>query len=151
MEQRLISLSIVIFFGDPESRGVSEDARACLCMAIEMQEKMQDLSEKWRSEGMENSLRVRIGINTGFCNVGNFCSDLRMDYTLIGAEVNLAARLEALAAPGSVLMSGETYHLVENFFDAVEVKVSNIKGIKREVRAFASNDIQGIDVSKQDS
>ena len=148
---KFVGDAIVIFFGDPESRGVSEDARACLCMAIEMQEKMQDLSEKWRSEGMENSLRVRIGINTGFCNVGNFGSDLRMDYTLIGAEVNLAARLEALAAPGSVLMSGETYHLVENFFDAVEVKVSNIKGIKREVRAFAINDIQGIDVSKQDS
>ncbi|MDG1357780.1 MAG: adenylate/guanylate cyclase domain-containing protein [Akkermansiaceae bacterium] len=148
---KFIGDAMVIFFGDPETEGVSEDARACVRMAMEMQTKMQYLAGKWRSEGMENALQIRIGINTGFCNVGNFGSDQRMDYTIIGAEVNLAARLEALAKPGSVLMSGETYHLVEDFVDASEVQLSNIKGIKREVRAFAMKDITNPDASQHHS
>ena len=75
---KFIGDAMVIFFGDPETEGVSEDARACVRMAIKMQEKMQYLAEKWRSEGLENALQIRIGINTGFCNVGNFGSDQRM-------------------------------------------------------------------------
>jgi len=112
---------------------------------------MQHLADQWRSEGLENALQIRIGINTGFCNVGNFGSDQRMDYTIIGAEVNLAARLEVLAVPGSILMSGETYHLVEDFIDAEEIEVTNIKGIKREVRGFAIKHFEKMEVAEQRS
>jgi|GEM_PF-771384 len=148
---KFIGDAMVIFFGDPETEGVSEDARACVRMAMEMQAKMQYLADQWRSEGLENALQIRIGINTGYCNVGNFGSDERMDYTIIGAEVNLAARLEALAEPGSILMSGETYHLVDDFVDAEEVKVSNIKGIKREVRGFAIKNLEKMGIGEQRS
>ena len=148
---KFIGDAMVIFFGDPDSKGVSEDARAAVCMAMEMQLRMKHLADQWRSEGMENALQIRIGINTGFCNVGNFGSEQRMDYTIIGAEVNLAARLEALAGAGSILMSGETYHLVEDFVDAEEVEVSNIRGIKREVRAFAIKDFEKMGIGEQRS
>lgn len=141
---KFIGDAMVIFFGDPETKGVSEDARSCVRMAMEMQLKMSHLADQWRSEGLENSLQVRIGINTGYCNVGNFGSDQRMDYTIIGAEVNLAARLETLAEAGTVYMSGETYHLVDDFVSAQEVTVPNIRGIKREVRVFALKDMQGL-------
>jgi class 3 adenylate cyclase len=148
---KFIGDAMVIFFGDPETKGVAEDARACVRMATEMQTRMKHLADQWRSEGLENALQVRIGVNTGYCNVGNFGSDQRMDYTIIGAEVNLAARLETLAEPGSVLISGETYHLVEDFVDASEVKVSNIKGIKREVRGFAIKNFEKMGADKQRS
>jgi class 3 adenylate cyclase len=71
-------------------------------------------TEQWRNEGVEHPFRVRIGINTGFCNVGNFGSADRMDYTIIGAEVNLASRLLSLAEPGHMVASYETYALVRD-------------------------------------
>ena len=59
-----------------------------------------------------------MGINTGYCNVGNFGSDDRMDYTIIGAEANLAARLQSIAQPGGICLSYETYALVRDLVRA---------------------------------
>ena len=63
-------------------------------MAIEMQRRLQELNAEWRSAVSSKPFQVRMGINTGYCNVGNFGSNDRMDYTIIGAEANLAARLQ---------------------------------------------------------
>ena len=106
---KFIGDALVIFFGDPETKGTVEDARACLNMATEMQRRLAELNVKWRSAGTEQPFRVRMGVNTGFCNVGNFGSVDRMDYTAIGAEVNLAARLQSIAEPGHIVISYETY------------------------------------------
>ena len=89
---RFIGDALVIFSAT-ETKGTVEDARACLNMATEMQRRLAELNVKWRRAGTEQPFRVRMGVNTGFCNVGNFGSVDRMDYTAIGAEVNLAARL----------------------------------------------------------
>lgn len=106
--------AIVIFFGDPETRGVKEDALACVKMAIAMRERMIELHEIWRDSGVVKPLRCRIGINTGFCTVGNFGSEDRLDYTIIGSGVNLASRLESSATPGEILIAYETYALVKD-------------------------------------
>ena len=84
---------------------------------------------------------MRIGINTGFCNVGNFGSVDRMDYTIIGGEVNLTARLESGADPNGILMSYETYALVKDLVSAEERKSLQMKGITRKIRPFAVTDI----------
>src|SRR6266702_5710648 len=97
---KFIGDAILIFFGDPDTKGTAEDAKACLRMAVEMQRRLAELNAKWRKAGIENPFRVRMGVNTGFCNVGNFGSADRMDYTIIGAEANLAARLPAIAMKG---------------------------------------------------
>ena len=89
--------AIMIFFGDPETRGVKEDALACVKMAIAMRERIASLAHIWRDAGIERPLACRIGINTGYCTVGNFGSEDRMDYTIIGGAVNLASRLETEA------------------------------------------------------
>ncbi|MCK1713062.1 adenylate/guanylate cyclase domain-containing protein [Bradyrhizobium sp. 143] len=94
--------AIVAFFGDPETQGIKEDALACVKMAIAMRERLHDLRHIWRDAGIEKPLECRIGINTGYCTVGNFGSEDRMEYTIIGSGVNLAARLESAATPGEI-------------------------------------------------
>ena len=130
---KFVGDAMLVFFGDPETKGDAEDARACLRMAIEMQHHIASLNAKWRSNGIEHPFRVRMGINTGFCNVGNFGSNDRMDYTIIGAEANLAARLQAIAEPGQIVISYETYALVRDTIVARAVPPITMKGISREV------------------
>jgi adenylate cyclase len=80
---------------------------------------------------------VRMGINTGYCDVGNFGSDLRMDYTIIGSEVNLAARLEQAAEPGGILISKETYALVRDEIAADECPPVVAKGFADPIEAYS--------------
>jgi adenylate cyclase len=128
--------AMVIFFGDPETRGVNEDALACVKMAIAMRQKMVELQDTWRDSGIANPLRCRIGINTGFCTVGNFGSEERMDYTIIGSGVNLASRLESASAPGEILISYETYALVKEQILCEKFGDITVKGISHLVETY---------------
>jgi adenylate cyclase len=130
---KFVGDAMLIFFGDPETKGAAEDAKACLRMAIEMQDRIAGLNAKWRNAGIEHPFRVRMGINSGYCNVGNFGSDDRMDYTIIGAEANLAARLQSIAEPGHIVISYETYALARDIVVAQELQPITMKGISREV------------------
>ena len=134
---KFIGDAMLVFFGDPETRGDAEDAKACLRMAIEMQHRIAGLNAAWRQTGIEDPFRVRMGINTGFCNVGNFGSNDRMDYTIIGAEANLAARLQSIAEPGHIVVSYETYALVRDIVVAQQLNPIAMKGISREVNPYA--------------
>ena len=134
---KFIGDAMVIFFGDPHSLGVREDALQCVKMAIAMQRAMADLQALWRDSGPSKTFRIRIGINTGFCDVGNFGSDLRMDYTIIGPEVNLAARLEQAAEPGGILISGETYALVCGEIETDQCVSIVAKGFSDPITAHA--------------
>ena len=145
---KFIGDAMLMFFGDPETKGVEEDARACVAVAIAMQRRMRDLEAAWRAKGYEHPFKMRTGINTGYCNVGNFGSEARMDYTIIGGEVNLAARLESQAEPGGILLSFETYALVRDSVDADEQPSIEAKGIRREIRPFALRDF--LKTSKSD-
>ena len=125
-----------MFFGDPETKGVTADASACVMMATEMQRRMHELEHEWRNRGLERPFQVRIGISTGFCTVGNFGSQDRMDYTIIGNEVNLAARLEAHAEAGGILISHETYSLVRDLVMVEEQAPLAVKGFAKPVRSY---------------
>jgi adenylate cyclase len=126
---KFIGDAILVFFGDPESRGAVEDAKACLTMALDMQRRLAELNVQWRKRGIAEPFRARMGINTGFCNVGNFGSDDRMDYTIIGAEANLAARLQSTAQPGEIVLSYETFMLVRDMVRARPLEPITLKGI----------------------
>jgi len=130
---KFIGDAILVFFGDPESRGAVEDAKACLTMALEMQRRLAELNVQWRKRGIAEPFRARMGINTGFCNVGNFGSDDRMDYTIIGAETNLAARLQSIAQPGEIVLSYETFMLVRDMVRAHPLEPITLKGIAHPV------------------
>ena len=128
--------AIIAFFGDPETRGVAEDARACVAMAVEMQQRVAELQSQWQDEGLERPFHVRMGINTGFCTVGNFGSKDRMDYTIIGGAVNLAARLESAAEPGKILIARETWSLVKDAVIAKEKPPLTVKGFGQPLHVY---------------
>ena len=131
---KFIGDAIMLFFGDPESKGARDDAIACVKMAIAMQQRMRDLQAEWRERGQEHVFQLRIGINTGFCTVGNFGSDDRVDYTIIGNEVNLAARLQSHADLGGILLAHETYSPVKDVVLAEETGTITVKGFSTPVR-----------------
>jgi len=128
--------AILIFFGDPETKGVKEDALACVGMAIAMRKRMHELADIWRESGIDRPLRVRMGIHTGFCTVGNFGSEDRMDYTIIGGAVNTAARLETSATPGDILISYETFAQVKDHILCEEHGPIEVKGIAYPVATY---------------
>ncbi len=97
---------------------------------------MRQLLEVWRASGTEKPLQCRIGINTGFCTVGNFGSEDRMDYTIIGGAVNLASRLESAATPGEILISYETYANVHHRIHCEERRHVSVKGIAYPVATY---------------
>ncbi len=131
---KFIGDAIMLFFGDPETRGTKEDAIACVKMATAMQRRMRDLQAEWRDRGQEHVFQLRIGINTGYCTVGNFGSDDRVDYTVIGNEVNLAARLQSHADLGGILLAHETCSLVKDAVFVEETGTITVKGFARPVR-----------------
>jgi len=133
---KYIGDAIMVFFGDPETRGVKEDATSCVNMAIAMQWRMRELQSQWGDRGMENPFQLRIGINTGYCTVGNFGSEDRMDYTIIGNEVNLAARLQTLAGLGEIAVAHETFSLVRETVRAREQEPTTVKGFAKPIRNY---------------
>ena len=134
---KYIGDAIMIFFGDPESFGIEEDARRCVAMAVEMQQRMAELWGYWSKHfGLKKDLEIRVGINTGYCTVGNFGSEDRLDYPVVGAAVNLASRLESAAMPSGILVSEETYFQVKEYFSFDAPQQLELKGLERGVIAY---------------
>ena len=133
---KFIGDSIMVFFGDTQSHGIKADSVACISMAIEMRKHMALLQQKWRSRGIAKPLEIRMGINTGFCTVGNFGTESRMDYTLLGKDVNLASRLESLAKPGQILIAQETYSLIHDTVMCRDKGKIAVKGFRQPVSVY---------------
>jgi adenylate cyclase len=133
---KFIGDAVLVFFGDPETNGVAEDAAACVWMALEMKEAIVELNREWLAKGIRQGFEVRMGISTGFATVGNFGSDERMDYTIIGKQVNLANRLQAVAQPGEILIGEETWLLVRDMFRCIAKKPVQAKGFERPIQTY---------------
>lgn len=133
---KFIGDGIMIFFGDPKSKGTKRDALACVSMAIEMRRHMLKLRKQWAEHGMTAPLQIRMGINTGYCTVGNFGTESRMDYTIIGKEVNLASRLESEAEAGEILISHETYALIKDKIICRQRGSAQVKGFRDPVPLY---------------
>ena len=132
---KFIGDGMVCFFGEPNSQGTRQDAIACVAMAIDMRREMRSLRQTWRLMGFEG-LYVRIGITTGYCHVGNFGSNNRMSYTLIGKEANLASRLESTAGKGEILISQSTYDYICHEYECKYSGVFSLKGFDEEIHAW---------------
>lgn len=133
---KFIGDSVMVFFGDPSSQGAKKDAMAAVSMAIAMRKHMKVLRQHWRAQGITKPLEIRMGLNTGYCTVGNFGADTRMDYTIIGRDVNLASRLESAAEAGEILISHETYSLIKDVIMCRDKGQINVKGFTRPVQIY---------------
>ncbi|MDO8268671.1 MAG: adenylate/guanylate cyclase domain-containing protein [Moraxellaceae bacterium] len=133
---KFVGDAIMVFFGAPVSRGTQEDAQRAVQMSIAMQRRMRELETKWFNAGIQEPFRIRIGVNTGVANVGSFGSDGRKDYTAIGNQVNLAARLQAECPPGKVIISHTTWALVRETIEAQDAGELTVKGVHYPVRTY---------------
>ena len=134
---KFIGDGILVFFGDPKSKGVKQDALAAVLMALEMRERMNSLRGYWRGLGVVKPLHVRMGINSGHCTVGNFGSDKRMEYTVVGGHVNLASRLETIADTDQVLISAQTHALLDDKIQCKHLGDVELKGISEPVSVYS--------------
>lgn len=133
---KFIGDAVMIFFGDPEFINDKEHALRAVKMAIEMRERLGQLRYEWSEKGISKPLHIRIGINTGFCTVGNFGSENRMDYTIIGSQVNITQRLEAAAEIDQILISHETFGFIHEEIDCVFVGEITVKGIHYPIKTY---------------
>src|SRR5436190_860538 len=85
---------------------------------------------------VEQPFEIRIGINTGQASIGNFGSKGRMDYTAIGRQVNLAARLQAYCRPGKILISHSTWVLVQEHVFCTPQGEIQVKGFQNPVNVY---------------
>ena len=139
---KYIGDSIMVFFGDPTTKGAKEDALSCVKMALEMQNQIHDLSGEWEEHGLDEAFQIRIGISTGYCTVGNFGSEEQMGYTIIGNPVNAANRLETAACPGEILISHNTWTLINEYMEGEEMNVMVVKGFQEPLRVYRVSGIK---------
>jgi class 3 adenylate cyclase len=116
---------VMVLFGAPIAH--EDHQQRALLAAIAIQEAMHAYSERLQRD-KDIDFRLRIGVNTGLVVVGRIGDDLRMDYTAQGDTTNLAARLQALAEPGSVLVSEPMYRLTQGYFTFQSLGIREIKG-----------------------
>jgi class 3 adenylate cyclase/tetratricopeptide (TPR) repeat protein len=120
-------------FGAPIAH--EDHARRAVLAALALRDRMQEEREELRRRhGAE--LQVRLGLNTGLVVVGGIGDNLRMDYTAVGDTTNLAARLQSLAEPGTVLASEATYRLVLPWVKVEPLPPTRVKGKAEVVRPY---------------
>ncbi|GAB3042899.1 adenylate/guanylate cyclase domain-containing protein [Acinetobacter apis] len=132
---KFIGDGVLIFFGDPQTKGIEQDAKRCIEMAITMRQQMHVLRERWLKMGFPE-LHVRMGVSTGYCHVGNYGSDYRMSYTVIGHDVNLASRLQTAADIDEILISDATYQLIKDEFICIPKEAIQLKGVQQVMNAW---------------
>ena len=124
---------IMALFGAPLSH---EDhaVRGCYA-ALRMQESVRKYADGMRrTHGI--TIRIRVGLNSGDVVVRTIGSDLRMDYTAVGQTTHLAARMEQLADPGSILLTPDTLALAEGYIDVRSIGPTAVKGLAEPIEVY---------------
>jgi len=132
----LVGDAILVLFGAPDSTDDHDQALRAVRMAIEMQEAMGPLNQRWERAGIPEKLAVRMGVNTGVVTVGNFGSAERTKYTALGKQVNVAARIQSHCEPGKVLLSHATWLLVRDEIACVPMGELTLKGLHKPMPAY---------------
>jgi len=128
---------LMAIFGAPEGLEPEEQVRRALSAATAMHARLADLNKTWFRLGIEQPLRVRIGINTGMLSVGTFGSDGRATYTAIGLQMNVAARIQAQCEPGGTLLSSASWHLVNDTVECDSLGEVTVKGVHYPISIYA--------------
>ncbi|MDP8956228.1 MAG: response regulator [Actinomycetota bacterium] len=133
---------IMAIFGAPERADEQDQAWSAVQAAVAMRDHAREMAARIRARGVPADLQIRVGINAGHCTVGVFGSDFLRAYKVVGFAVNMAARLQTEATPGSILCGYRTYALVRDRVRAVEREPLKLKGAARPVEAWEILDLQ---------
>jgi class 3 adenylate cyclase len=128
--------AIMIFFGAPTATDDRDHALRAVRMAMAMQGRMEELRRRYGQRGSVEPFQIRMGINTGVASVGTFGARGRMDYTAIGRQVNLAARLQVNCEPDRILISHATWVLVHDEIECIPKGEIHVKGIRDPVLVY---------------
>ena len=134
--EKFIGDGVAVIFGAPKRDDVESQVVAAIKTGLNMLESLKRLSTVWHRRGLPGDIELRIGINTGYCTVGVFGSDILKNYAAIGSPVNIAARLQAEASSGTLLCGITSYAVVQ---DRVLVKSRgslSLRGISYPVEAY---------------
>src|SRR5215813_11932164 len=125
---------IFALFGAPIAH--EDHPQRALYAALRMQEEMRRYADSLRKQG-QSPLLMRVGINTGEVVVRSIRKDdLHTDYVPVGHSTNLAARMEQLAVPGSILITEDTHRLIEGYFACKALGPTQIKGVEAPLHVY---------------
>ncbi len=130
---KFIGDCIMAFFGAPEPQ--LDHAERAVAAAWGMLKRLDDLNANHR---LREPLQLRVAINSGKAVVGDVGSSQRVDYTVLGATINLASRMEAICPAGECVLGETTYALLKRQEDFDELGIFRFKGIDRPVRVYHS-------------
>jgi len=130
---------MLVFFNDPVPQ--PDHAMRAVQMALDMRQRAREMRNDWHIG--DSPLDVGIGISTGYVTVGTIGSEHRMEYTVIGQQVNLAARLVTVAEPGQIIISQRTADIVRHHVELSEVGPLTVKGFQQPVMAYNVVSIKG--------
>jgi adenylate cyclase len=132
---KFIGDAVMAFWGAPVAQ--KDHAKKAVLCAIEMIEELKKLQEKWRAEG-KKIIEIGIGVNTGDMVVGNMGSKVKMEYTVIGDNVNLGSRLEGLNKEFKthIIISDSTYQIVKDFIEVHPLGSVRVKGKEKPVEIY---------------
>jgi len=130
---RLMGDGILAFFGAPIAH--EDDPQRAVLAGLDIVAAIKPYREQVKQR-YDITFDVRVGINTGMVVVGTVGSDLRMEYTALGDAINLAARMEETANPGSVQVAHDTYKIVKSLFEFEELGGIEVKGKAEPVLAY---------------
>jgi class 3 adenylate cyclase len=132
---------LMVIFGAPTPDEESAQAWSAIGAAFAMRDRVEELSAAIRGRGIPADLRIRVGVNTGHCTVGVFGSEILRAYKAVGFAVNVTARLQSEAEPGTVLAGFRTYALVKDRVRAEPREPLTLKGAARPVEAWEILDL----------
>ena len=127
---------VMAVFGAPQRVEERDQAWSAVQAAVAMRARASELAGRIRERGIPADLQIRVGVNAGHCTVGVFGSDVLRAYKVVGFPVNVAARLQTEATPGTILCGYRTYALVRDRVRAAERAPLTIKGAARPVEAW---------------
>ncbi len=132
---KFVGDELMAFWGAPSNKNLNDHALLAVKTAIDIQQGMKDLHKKWEQEN-KPILHIGIGINTGDMVVGNMGSAERMDYTVIGDNVNLGARLCSVADKGEIIISESTYKGSHDHLEVEKLPPVHVKGKAKEIAIY---------------
>ncbi len=131
MPNKFIGDAIMALFGAPETHG--DDAVNAVNAGMGMLEALKGF---WEEIDEQKRFHIRVGINTGVVVAGNIGSEKKMEYTVLGDEVNVASRLEGISPPDTLTIGARTAELVKDHFELKEVPGVQVKGKSTKINVY---------------